>query len=297
MSKEISFDSLTVVIVLYKESFDLISNTLSKIKNFKIIIVDNDGNDHLKKKILSNFKIDEYILNKKNTGFSAGYNKGLKLSRTIFSLVLGPDCIIFEKDIFLLIRKLIKYDDALIVSPTSYDEQNNLTYAGGPLPEYDEKNTILNIRGDVCVNNTLGACMLFRTKDLKEKNLFFDENFFLYFSDDDLCRRVKLTKRSIIQIFDAKCIHQHGNIKIKNIYFKMFIREYNFFFDQLYYFYKINKHHDLIISFKKKIPSLIIKLFIKLITFQYLGVVKNFSKIFAYYKFKRKFLRRGGRAV
>ena len=50
MSEEISFDSLTVVIVLYKESFELISNTLSKIKNFKIIIVDNDGNNHLKEK-------------------------------------------------------------------------------------------------------------------------------------------------------------------------------------------------------------------------------------------------------
>ena len=56
MSKEISFDSLTVVIVLYKESFDLISNTLSKIKNFKIIIVDNDGNDHLKKKFFQTLK-------------------------------------------------------------------------------------------------------------------------------------------------------------------------------------------------------------------------------------------------
>ena len=297
MSEEISFDSLTVVIVLYKESFELISNTLSKIKNFKIIIVDNDGNNHLKEKILSNFKIDQYILNKKNTGFSAGYNKGLKLSRTRFSLVLGPDCIIFEKDIFLLINKLNKFDNALIVSPTSYDEKNNLTYAGGPLPEHGDKNKVLDISGDVCVDNTLGACMLLRTKDLKEKKLFFDENFFLYFSDDDLCRRVKLMNKSIIQVFDAKCIHQHGKIKVKNIYFKKFIREYNFSFDQLYYYYKINQHHDLIISLKKKIPSLIIKLFIKLMLFQYLDAVKSFSKIFAYYKFKRKFLRRGGRAV
>ena len=56
MSEEISFDSLTVVIVLYKESFELISNTLSKIKNFKIIIVDNDGNNHLKKKFFQILK-------------------------------------------------------------------------------------------------------------------------------------------------------------------------------------------------------------------------------------------------
>ncbi len=297
MSVKSSFESLTIVIVLFRESFDLVSNTLSKIKNFKIIIIDNDGNNNLKNKILSNFKIEQYILNAKNIGFSAGYNQGLKLITTKFSLVLGPDCIILEKDIFLLIEKLAKFNNALIVSPTSYDEKNNLTYAGGPLPEHSDKNIVLNISGDVCVDSTLGACMLFRTKDLKEKNLYFDENFFLYFSDDDVCRRVRLMNKSIIQVFDAKCIHQHGNIKVKNIYFKNFIREYNFSFDQLYYFYKINKHKNLIISFKKKIPSLIIKLFIKLIFFQYLGAVKNFSKLLAYYKFKKKFLWRDGRVV
>ena len=193
--------------------------------------------------------------------------------------------------------RLLKYSNALIVSPTSYDEGDNLSYAGGPLPEYAEKNQILDIKGDVCVDNTLGACMLFKTKDLMERNLLFDENFFLYFSDDDLCRRIKNQGRSIIQIFDAKCIHQHGNLKVKNIYFKTFIREYNYFFDQLYYYLKIRKHQNLTDSFQKKLPILIFKLFLKLMTFQFLDAVRKFSKILAYYRFKRKFLGRDGRVV
>ena len=139
MSDKIFSNSVTIIIVLYKESYNLISNTLKKIENFKKIIIDNDGNDILKKKILSKFKIDEYILNKKNNGFSSGYNQGIKLSQTEFTLVLGPDCIILEKDVKILVARLLKYNNALIVSPTSYDEKNNLTYAGGPLPEYDEK--------------------------------------------------------------------------------------------------------------------------------------------------------------
>lgn len=297
MSNKISSNSITIIIVLYKESYDLISNTLNKIENFKKIIIDNDGNDLLKKKILSRFSIDQYVLNKKNNGFSGGYNQGIKLSKTEFTLVLGPDCIIFEKDIKILVAKLLQYNNALIVSPTSYDEFNNLSYAGGPLPEYAEKNQILEIKGDVCVDNTLGACMLFKTKELIERNLLFDENFFLYFSDDDLCRRIKSQNKSIIQIFNAKCIHQHGNLKVKNIYLKSFIREYNYFFDQLYYYFKIKKHQNLTNSFQKKLPLLISKLFLKLITFQFLDVIKNFSKILAYYQFKRKFLRRDGRAV
>ena len=74
---------ITVVIVLYKETEDLIVKTLTQISNLKIIIIDNDANRKLKDKITSKFSIERYILNKKNNGFSAGYNQGIKLSKTI----------------------------------------------------------------------------------------------------------------------------------------------------------------------------------------------------------------------
>jgi len=191
MSEFNLYKDITIVIVLYKETFELLSKTLIPINSFKKIIIDNDGNFELKKKVESQFSINQYILNKKNNGFSAGYNQAIKLSKTKFTLVLGPDCIIEEQDILKLIQKISKNNNCFIVSPTSYDENNNLTYAGGLLPENGEKNIILDIEGDTCVENTLGACMLFRTNDLIENNLFFDESFFLYFSDDDLCRRIK----------------------------------------------------------------------------------------------------------
>ena len=43
-------DEITVILVLYKESFDLISKTLYSLKSFKKIIIDNDNNIDLKKK-------------------------------------------------------------------------------------------------------------------------------------------------------------------------------------------------------------------------------------------------------
>ena len=43
------YNSVTVVIVLYKESFNLVSKTLESIKNHKIIIIDNANNYILKK--------------------------------------------------------------------------------------------------------------------------------------------------------------------------------------------------------------------------------------------------------
>ena len=288
--KKYLIENLTIVIVLYKESFELISKTLSSINTFKKIIIDNDENSELKKQIKSKFIIEKYILNKKNNGFSGGYNQGMKLSKTEFTLVLGPDCIIREQDILILIKKISENNNCLIVSPTSYDEHDKLTYAGGPLPENGEKNIILNLKGDTCVDSTLGACMLFRTKDLTENNLFFDENFFLYYSDDDLCRRVKKMKKFIIQVYDSKCIHQHGIIKEKNIYIKKFIREYNLAYDKYYYFYKINKHINLINLYKKRIPLMILRFFLKILIFNFLSAVEIASKLLAFYRFKFKIL-------
>ena len=48
------YKSLTITIVLFKENFELISKCLDKIKNFNIILIDNDGNAYLKKKLRKN---------------------------------------------------------------------------------------------------------------------------------------------------------------------------------------------------------------------------------------------------
>ena len=280
---------ITVVIVLYRESFELISKTLSTLKTFKKIIIDNDNNLKLKKKIEDSFDISNYILNKKNIGFSAGYNQGIELSDTTITLVLGPDCIISERDVLLLQKKLLSYKDCFIVSPLSYGEKGELTYSGGPLPERAEKNIVLKISGDTCVESTLGFCMFFQTSNIIKNNLLFDENFFIYFSDDDLCRRVKKLNKTVIQVYDSKSIHQHGEIKVKNKYLKKFIREFNFSKDQYYYFYKTNRHHFLLNKFKKKIPILFIRMIIKILFFIILDDVEIYSRLYAYYKFKSKF--------
>ena len=50
-------NTLTIVIVLYKEPFELIYKTLNLIKDFKIIIIDNDNNNELKNKILNHLLV------------------------------------------------------------------------------------------------------------------------------------------------------------------------------------------------------------------------------------------------
>jgi len=50
MSEFNLYKDITIVIVLYKETFELLSKTLTPINSFKKIIIDNDENFELKKK-------------------------------------------------------------------------------------------------------------------------------------------------------------------------------------------------------------------------------------------------------
>ena len=112
-------NKITIIIVLYRENYKLLSKTLDKIRDFRKIIIDNSNNVELKNKVEANFEIEKYILNKKNIGFSSGYNQGVKLCETDFSLILGPDCIIDNKSVTRLYEKLTLNRDCFLTASTS----------------------------------------------------------------------------------------------------------------------------------------------------------------------------------
>ena len=99
-------NKITIIIVLYREDYNLLYKTLDKIRDFKKIIIDNSNNAALKNEVEANFEIEKYILNKENIGFSAGYNQGIKLCETDFLLILNPDCIIDNKSISEISKQL-----------------------------------------------------------------------------------------------------------------------------------------------------------------------------------------------
>jgi GT2 family glycosyltransferase len=279
-------NEITIIVVLYEEKTSLVFQCLENIKNFKIIIVDNAGNISLKKKVEEKFKIYKYILNKKNYGYAKAANQAIRQCDTEYILMFQADALISDKDIFTLLESHKKYENCFMTSPTYYDEESKLSYSSGCLPEKNNTKDILNLEGDVCVEVVLGSIVLFKKKDIFELGLF-DENFFLYFLDFELCRRIINRKKSIIQIFDAKVQHVHGQLKVKNLLKKIFVRNYNFTFDELYYFFKINKHSEKLKNLKKKIPKYIFKSFINLFVLRLAQSVYYFSKVAAFYKFNK----------
>jgi len=281
-----AFNELTVIIVLFEEKKDLLFKCLENIKNFKIIIIDNAGNSNLKLEVEKNFSIQKYILNKKNYGFTKAANQAIKLCNTDYILNINADCFIKEKDILLLIKSHQNYNGCFITSPTFYDNNLKLTYNAGC---FDEKNLdieTLDLDGDVCVDKVLGSAILFKNKDIIEIG-FLDENFFMYYEDDDLCKKIKKKNMSVIQIYNAKAQHMHGQSKVKNPLKRTFIRNYHFTFDELYYYFKINMHQKKYKNLKKKLPNYIVKLIINFIILRFNKGVYYFSIIKAFYDFNK----------
>ena len=280
------YNKITIVIVLYEENLQLISQCLENIKNFDIIIIDNAGNKKLQKEIQKKYDISEYILNPKNVGYSRAINQGIKLCANEYVFVFQADCLMNIENIDILFNAHKKYDDCFLVSPTYYDSNSKISFNGGTLLEKNlGNNTAIQLEGDLCVDNIVTAAYLFKKKDMIEIGLF-DENFFIYFLDNDFGRTVSGKKKSIIQVFNSKAIHTHGSLKVKNFFKKIFFRNYHYTFDELYYYYKINEHDKIFMKLKKKIPNYIVKSFLNIFILRFDKTVRYFALILAFFKFK-----------
>ena len=276
---------ITICMVLYDESEEIILKTLEKIKNFKIIIIDNKGDKKLKKKITSKFNISTYYLSNTNLGFSKGFNKAISFCETRFAFIKNADCYIDENNILKLYNYLKSNINCGIVSPTSYDEKENLTFNAGNLPEKDNYDQILKVEGNVCVEKVLGSSMFVRTEDFLKVGLF-NENLFIYFSDDDLCKKMKTINKHTVQLYESNCIHVHGISKVKNKFNKIYLRELYFTLDELIYFKNINKNK--VNRLKSKITNYFIKILLSLLTLNISNFIKYYARVYAYLKFIKK---------
>jgi len=277
---------LTIIVVLYQEKFELIRACLKNIKNFKIIIVDNDNNVKIKKKIISEFFIYKYVLNKKNIGFSKAANIAVKLSDTKYIMNINADCLIKQDDVLKLLLANKADPNCFITSPTFYDSKDKLSQNASSFSDKIISYNNNYFDGDVCVDWVLGAAIVFKKKIFIEIGMF-DENFFLYFLDEDICRKAFKKKKSTIQMSAVKAIHVHGIPKTKNFFKKIFLKSYHFTYDELYYHFKINNHNKIFSKLKKKMPNYLIKFLINVLILNLGKATHYLSLILAFLQFKK----------
>ena len=252
---KLNFNDITFLIVTYR-SENVIKNCLDSLpKDSKKIIIENSNNIYLEKDLKAKYDNIEVIISK-NVGMGAGNNIGLKACKTNYAYVLNPDTKLNVDTLNIFLATLNKLDDFTLASPLNED-QNFPNYKMVDTKEISNKNVLSVDRID-------GFSMLFNLKKFRDKN-FFDENFFLYLENDDLCLRVKKKNESIFVVTNAMIKHKGSIASDSNL---EYLRNWHWMWSK-YYFNK--KHYGFLTAIKNtffNFTGALIKYFIFSIFFQ-----------------------------
>ena len=243
---------LTVVITTYK-SEKTVEDCLNSIdREIRVILIENSNNVEFKTYIENKFRNVECFLTSENLGYGKANNIGLTKVISKYALILNPDTVLKKKTIdnfFLFLKENI---DFAILGPSQEEnplENDNLDYRVSYLHE---------------AKKIKGFAMFLNMS--KFSNIgFFDENFFLYLEEIDLCRRIKKINEKIYIDENIKIFH-HGGKSVDQIFSHEIELTRNWHWMWSFFYY--NKKHfgyfySLIITLPKLFSSLFKSFFYK----------------------------------
>ena len=221
-----STDEVTIISITYNSAHCLsaFSASLKLLKN--IIIVDNASDDDIEEQLRFTLPSAALIRNEKNLGFGAANNRALAQVQTPYALLLNPDCLPTKEFLDGLLQAAADFPDAAILAPHLI-RRNGTPEVSYRWPSTDWVSRGPRADGPCCVGFVCGAVMLLNM-DVMKRIGFFDETFFLYYEDEDLCQRVFLAGQQIVLVPELEITHlSRGSVKGRNPLKSEFIRGYH----------------------------------------------------------------------
>ena len=247
----ICVQTLSVVIVTFKSDHVIHDCIKSVSDQIKIIVVDNSNDEKFKENIEKKYSNVECILSPTNLGMGSGNNLGLKHVKTDYAIILNPDVILRKDTINEIITESKSISSFALLAPLSDDEK---------YPNYKvNKKDLLKVSKNLPfkVKSVDGYAMLLNLKKINEienfkKYGYFDENFFMYLENDDLCKRLIDHNENIYIVPRSKIKHLGG--KAVNCVFKHEVelsRNWHWTWSKFYY---NNKHFGFFVAFMNGFP-------------------------------------------
>ena len=265
----ISRQNFSVIIVSFK-SDHVIHHCINSIsKDIEILVIDNSNDLEFKKNIEEKYENVKCILSSKNLGMGAGNNLGIKNVNKDYAFILNPDVTLQDDTIDEIIMASNNIDTFGIISPIS----DKTKYPNYKIFNNDNQN--FDPIQPFKVKSVDGYAMFLNLKRLKQIDgfNFFDENFFLYLENDDLCENLSKIKENIYIVPKAKVNHLGG--EAVNPKYKMEIelsRNWHWMWSKFYF----NKKHFGFTKAFIKILGNLISSNIKFI--YYLLTLKNYKR-------------------
>jgi N-acetylglucosaminyl-diphospho-decaprenol L-rhamnosyltransferase len=263
-------NKITIVINTFK-SEDKINHCLDSIDSgFKVIIVENSNNINFKNQIEKKYLNVECILAGENLGYAKGNNLGLSKVSSQYALILNPDAKLENDTINNFFISADKIKDFSIIGPAKQDEFS-VTDVNKDKEKLFE------------VEYLKGFAMFLNLDQFKDIG-FFDENFFIYLEEIDLCKRIKKKNKKIYLDKNIKIDHLGGSSHNDSINFEMELsRNWHWMWSTFYFNKKHYGYSYSLIKISGKFFSSIIK------TIYYTLVLNNEKKNIYYQRFSGLF--------
>ncbi|MFS7003818.1 glycosyltransferase family 2 protein [Carnobacterium maltaromaticum] len=250
---------IRVSIVTYnsKHIFKVLENIREQFKmdeRYKFVIFDNNSSEEYKEKLKMYDDIVELVFFDENKGFGFGHNYNLLNATEKYFLVFNPDIILLKESVDKMVAIMEKEEPVSMVVPKVLnsdgtkqylvrDRVSVFDYALRFIPFrfvkkiFDKRLSSYECRDLSDIENTKitigsGCFMLIRSSAYKQAG-GFDERYFMYFEDYDLCRTINKNNGIIIYTPFSEVTHfyEKGAHKNKNL-FKIFMSSMRKFFSK-----------------------------------------------------------------
>ncbi len=214
-------------------TLDTLCESLAKLPESRVILVDNASTDGSAQAAAQKFPQLKVIYNSANLGFGAANNIGFAEARGDYVLLVNPDLQMTPAALQTMLNFMEAHPQAGICGPKVLEAGgtviNPWCARRDPKPrdiffEYSFLYRLFPhhhcfaryVMGDwdhSCdrqVDALSGACMLVRSKVIKQTN-GFDEQFFMYVEDLDWCRRIRLAGWQVWFVAGAHATHTGGH--------------------------------------------------------------------------------------
>jgi N-acetylglucosaminyl-diphospho-decaprenol L-rhamnosyltransferase len=174
-----------------------------------IIVVDNASVD-------ASVEISEaagatVVRNARNEGFGRAMSAGVAAALTPWCLLTNPDLVYDPGAVRLLVNAGERWPDAALLAPRIVEPDGRFFFQKDGLLAPAPKGAPLQPLpdGDCCAPFLSGASMLVRREAFLAVG-GFDPAIFLFYEDDDLCRRLREAGHALVHVHDAVARHGRG---------------------------------------------------------------------------------------
>ena len=226
---------LSVIIVNYRcwAKLSMCLNSLTAINEvhftFEVVIVDNASQDKMIDEFRQLYPQYRFILNSGNYGFSNGCNLGAANTNGKFLLFLNPDTIVSESALSAMLdqTKASKANSIITCRQVRKDGHEDKPYGIFPSPFaltgwLRALAALLNMNVNIRQNerfiypNWVSGSVVMMSKVSFNTIGKWNDQFWMYFEDVDLCKRARAAGGSVFLIKNASIVHNHGGSSRSN---------------------------------------------------------------------------------